>query len=527
MFIIPLTGKISVRNPPIVTIAIVLINCLVWFGFQAGDLDKQYEISEFYFSSGLATIEISYYIAYRDGRLHEPVEVVTGDQFDEETLVRNYMAMQGDRHFQQKLKSEEIITRSDPVFAEWKGLTTEYKLMSSQLVSRKYGFIPDQKSLLTSFTYMFMHASTGHLLGNMIFLWIVGCILEMGLGRLQYAVLYIVGGLFAAWLFWLIYMNSTIPLVGASGSIAGLMGAFAVLFGKKRVKIFYSLGFYFNYLKIPAIILLPIWIGNELYQLFLGSGATHVAYVAHIGGLAGGAVLGVVCLKFSLGFNQDVIVDTPVDETAPQIEKALKHIAELDLEAGSQILEDVLAREPENIDALTHLFNVRKLDPEDDKFHQVTKKLIFELTRSYHTYEKAHQIYDEYIRNTSQPRLSPRIYTQLSMMFAATGHLDNAVKILTMLLKKVPDSPGIPTALLKLATAYRQKGMTKKGHHCLNLICNKYPESTEAQLASQSLQSLSKPEGPAKGQRSTARGRKSAGEVRIQPTAGRVKRQSV
>jgi membrane associated rhomboid family serine protease len=402
MFIIPLTGKISVRNPPIVTIAIVLINCLVWFGLQADDMDKQYEISEFYFTSGMANIEISYYIAYREGRLQEPVEVVADDQFDQETLGQIYLAMQGDKLFQQKLKSEEIITRSDPVFTEWKGLTTEYKLMSSQLTSRRYGFIPDQKSLLTSFTYMFMHGSTGHLLGNMIFLWIVGCMLEMGLGRLQYAVLYIVGGLFAVWFFWLIYMNSTIPLVGASGSIAGLMGAFAVLFGKKRVKIFYSLGFYFNYLKIPAIILLPIWIGNELYQLF-GSGATHVAYAAHIGGLIGGAVFGVVCLKFSLGFNQDVIVDTPVDEIAPQIEKALKHIAELDLEAGRQILENVLAREPENIDALTHLFNVYKLEPEDGKFHQVTKKLIFELTRSYNTYEKAHQIYDEYIHNTSLP----------------------------------------------------------------------------------------------------------------------------
>ena len=75
MFIIPLTGKISVRNPPIVTIAIVLINCLVWFGLQADDMDKQYEISEFYFTSGMANIEISYYIAYREGRLQEPVEV--------------------------------------------------------------------------------------------------------------------------------------------------------------------------------------------------------------------------------------------------------------------------------------------------------------------------------------------------------------------------------------------------------------------------------------------------------------------
>jgi len=487
MFIIPLTGKTSWRNPPIVTIAVMVINCLVWFFLQAGDTGKQYEVSEFYFTSGLADIEISHYLAYRDGRLQPPVAPLPEEQFDDETMARNYLAMQRDKSFQQKLNHDEIIVPADQVYARWKELRAEYEFKRSQLTSRRYGFVPEQKSLLTSFTYMFMHGSTGHLLGNMVFLWIVGCMLEMGLGRMQYSALYIFGGLFAVWAFWLVYMSSTIPLVGASGAIAGLMGAFAVLFGKKKVKIFYSLGFYFNYLKIPAIILLPIWIGNEFYQLY-GGGACQVAYVAHIGGLIGGALFGVVCLKFSLGFNQDVIVDTPVDEIAPLIEKALKHIAELDLETGRNLLEKVLAKEPENTDVLTHLFNVYKLDPEDENFHRVAKKLIFEYTRSYHTYEKAHQIYDEYLSHTSRPRLSPQLYIQLSTMFAATGHLENAVKILTMLLKKVPDSPGVPTALLKLAGAYGQKGMALKGNRCLQLICNKYPQSTEAQLARKTLQ---------------------------------------
>ena len=488
MFIIPITGKISWRNPPIVTIAIILINCLVWFAFQAGESDKQHKVSEFYFTCGLANIEIAHYIAYRDGRLQELVEALTVEQLKAESTVQYYLSMQRDDHFQQKLKNDEIIVPSDQVYAEWKDLRTEYELKRSRLTSLQFGFIPDQKSLLTSFTYMFLHGSTGHLLGNMIFLWIVGCMLEMGLGRIQYSVLYILGGLFAGWAFWLIYMSSTIPLVGASGAIAGLMGAFAVLFGKKKVKIFYSLGFYFNYLKIPAIILLPIWIGNEFYQLF-GGGASNVAYVAHIGGLIGGALFGVACLKLSLGFDDDVITDTPTDEISPLIEKALKHIAELDLETGRKLLEKAVDMDPENTNALTHLFNAYKLDPEDDRFHAVTKKLIFELTRSYNTYEKAHQIYNEYIRHTSRPRLSPQLYIQLSMMFAASGHLENAVKILTMLLKKVPDSPGVPTALLKLARAYSQKGMALKGNQCLQLICNKYPESTEARLARESLRS--------------------------------------
>ena len=494
MLIIPLTGKISWRNPPFVTIAVILINCLVWFVLQAGDMAKQYAISEFYFNSGLAEIEISHYVAYREGRLDEPVEYLTGEGPHDETMIQYFLEMQQDKEFKRKLQAEEIITPADAVYAEWTRLKTEYEQKQSQITSQQYGFVPDRPSLLTSFTYMFMHASTGHLVGNMIFLWIVGCILEMGLGRVQYTVLYISGGLFACWAFWLIYMDSTIPLVGASGAIAGLMGAFAVLFGRKRVKIFYYLGFYFNYIKIPAFILLPIWLGKEFYQLF-GGGSTHVAYVAHIGGLIGGALYGLICLKLSLGFDRDVIKDTPVDEISPLIEKALKHIAELDLEAGRTLLEKALAMDPDNITILTHLFNANKLNPDDPKYHQAAQKLLFELTRSYNTYEKAHLIYTEYLRHTSRPHLTPQLYIQLGIMFAATGHVENAVKIITMLLKKVPDSPGVPTALLKLGRTYGQKGMAQKRNQCLQLICNKYPDSSEAELARRSLQQKQIPKG--------------------------------
>jgi membrane associated rhomboid family serine protease len=487
MLIIPLTEKISWRNPPIITISIILLNCLVFFLFQGNDNRQHSDISEYYFTSGLARIEVPRYIAYREGRLQEFHDSAATENINEDTLFRYYMKMERDSSFLKKLGNDEIITPANPKYATWKPLRSKYEHRRSQIVSFKYGFRPAYKSILSSFTYMFLHGSFGHLFGNMLFLWIVGCMLEMGMGRLKYIALYILGGLMAVWGYWLIYMDSTMPLVGASGSIAGLMGAYAVLFNKKKVKIFYSLGFYFNYLRIPAIILLPIWVGNEFYQLFFG-GDSHVAYAAHIGGLIGGAVFGLTCLKLSLEFNEDVVNEAPVDEISPLMENALKHIAELDMTAGRLVLKQVLAKDPENIDALTHLFHVDKLDPENDRFHETAKKLIFQLSRSYHTYEKAHRIYQEYIHHTRHPRLSPQLYVQLSAMFAATGHVENAVKILTLLLKKVPQSPGIPGVLLKLARAYRQNGMAVKGQKCLQLICHKYPDSTEAQVARESLQ---------------------------------------
>ena len=486
MFIIPLIGKISWRNPPFVTIGIILLNCLVFFLFQAGESEKQYEVSHYYFESGLANIEVPRYIAYREGHFQESDDSLDRQQLDKETMVRFYSEMERDFAFLKKLNNDEIILPSDPQYADWKFLKTEYEHQRSQIIALQYGFRPAYRSFLTAFTYMFLHGSAGHLFGNMVFLWIVGCMLEMGLGRLLYAWLYICGGLMAAGMFWLIYMNSTVPVVGASGAIAGLMGAFAVLFGKKKVKIFYSLGFYFNYLKIPAIILLPIWIGNEFFQLFFGN-ARHVAYVAHIGGLMGGALSGFFILKFCVPLKKDVFDEIPEDDIAPLMEQALKHIAELDMKRGCQLLSQVLAKDPENIDALTHIFNVTKLDPETEGFHAAANKLIYQLSRRYNTYDKAHKIYQEYVGLTHRPQLAPQLYLQLSAMFAATGHLENAVKIITLLLKKMPESPGIPTALLKLARAYRQNGMALKGHKCLQLLCHKYPESTEAHVARKSI----------------------------------------
>jgi len=205
------------------------------------------------------------YIPYREGHFQESDDSSDTQPFDEDTLARYYLKMERDFAFLEKLDNDEIISPSDPQYADWRILRTDFNHMRSQIISLQYGFRPAYKSFLPAFTYMFLHGSAGHLFGNMIFLWIVGCMLEMGLGRLLYTGLYICGGLIAAGGFWLIYMNSTIPVVGASGAIAGLMGAFAVLFGKKKIKIFYSLGFYFSYLKIPAIIKYP------------GSSEAHVA----------------------------------------------------------------------------------------------------------------------------------------------------------------------------------------------------------------------------------------------------------
>jgi membrane associated rhomboid family serine protease len=486
MLIIPLTGKLSWRNPPFITLGVILINCLIYFAFQSGDMQRLLEAEQYYFNSGLAAIELPEYIQYLEGSRGAGHTTTRLEDLGEEELARYPLEIEKDYDFSKKLRNDRIIIPQNPAYVKWKKLRRNYEQKLSRVVMLSYGFRPAYASLLSMLSHMFLHGSFGHLLGNMIFLWIVGVALELGCGRVVYTGIYIFGGLLAVILYWIVYMTNTMPLVGASGAIAGLMGAFTALFGKKRVNIFYTLGFYFNYIKMPAIILLPVWLGKELFQQFFGE-VSQVAYVAHIGGLIGGAILGLIVHKYSDVSSREVFTEEAVDEISPLMAKALDRIGELDLKEGRRLLEEILVKDPENITALTHLFNILKNGSGDQRLHEVAKKLLNILSRENWSWEKAYQIYADYIHHAGAPRLSPQLYLRMSTICATSGHPEKSRAILTSLIKNKVNLPGISSALLKLAEAYRSKGNSDNWKKCLQVVSKRYPDTPEAQMAKKML----------------------------------------
>jgi len=146
--------------------------------------------------------------------------------------------------------------------------------------------IPAPLTLLTS---MFVHGSILHLGGNMLYLWIFGDNIEDTLGHLNYLFFYLACGLCAAGSQVIIEPGSTIPMVGASGAIAGVLGAYLVLHPQARILTFVFLLFYIRVMYLPAAILLGIWFAMQLFSAF--TGGPGVAWYAHIGGFLGGVLL--------------------------------------------------------------------------------------------------------------------------------------------------------------------------------------------------------------------------------------------
>ena len=205
--------------------------------------------------------------------------------------------------------------------------------------------------------------------------------------------------------------------------------------------------------------------------------------MAHIGGLVSGALLGVVNLKFLGAYDAEALEPEEEDKISPLIEEALVHIRQLDMESGIRLLNKALAKDPKNVGAMIHLFNVRKTDPEDLKFHEIARRLLNRLSLDSADFETARKVYEDYTKLTKRPRLSSQLYLRLSSIFAGLGYPEKAEGILAMLLKKRADLPGIPTALLKLANGYQQKELVAKNNKCLKILYTRYPDSPEAQIA--------------------------------------------
>ena len=154
------------------------------------------------------------------------------------------------------------------------------------------------RATIGMFTSMFLHGGWLHLLGNMLFLWIFGNNVEDRLGRLPFLIFYLVGGIAAALTQVVIDPQSTVPLVGASGAIAAALGAYIVLFPGARILSLVFLGFFYQLLEVPALVLLGFWFVLQLVSGFgsLGGGTAEggVAFFAHIGGFALGVVVGLL-----------------------------------------------------------------------------------------------------------------------------------------------------------------------------------------------------------------------------------------
>jgi membrane associated rhomboid family serine protease len=238
---IPLKDDVPTRRFPVVTVAIIVICCAVYFIFEQGLWDLGTKGNERVVDYGAIPYEISH----------------PGKECGE---------VAGGQPGQVRCEGQPGVTGTAPAQPPW---------------------------WVTIFTAMFMHGSLLHLGGNMLFLWIFGNNIEDSMSRWRFVVFYLLGGIVATLAQVVINTDSTVPTVGASGAIAAVLGAYAVLYPRARVITVVFIIIFFTVIELPALLVLGLWFLLQLLPAFSEpiSGGGGVAYFAHIGGFLFGLLL--------------------------------------------------------------------------------------------------------------------------------------------------------------------------------------------------------------------------------------------
>ncbi|HTN32978.1 MAG TPA: rhomboid family intramembrane serine protease [Marinobacter sp.] len=407
MLIIPAENAVNWKQPPWITLGLMLACLLVFLFYQGGDSRKQQQAVEQYLEHNLQALEAPAYEDYlqrqiqfegagnRVNDLQHFQELKAGD--NKYWLAASLLM---DREFYQYLQNNQSVIWAPAERKRWSEARTAIEEnYINQLSAFQLGLVPASPSLHTLISYQFLHGGWGHIIGNLLFLFLLGFTVEKALGAGRFLLAYLACGILSGLVFTAFSSGSYIPLVGASGSISGLMGMYVAIYGLRKIRFFYFLGVYFNYFRAPAIAILPVWVGKEIYDYWF-AGATGIAYMAHAGGLIAGAalvwILGESWLQVREEFFEPEEEEQDALFTAPYAQ-AMASLGRMDFALAKRQFEVLHAEYPERSVLLEHLYQLAKLRPDLPEYRDRARALMNDALGR-HQPEKMIAVWQEYLK---------------------------------------------------------------------------------------------------------------------------------
>ncbi|HSB75352.1 MAG TPA: rhomboid family intramembrane serine protease, partial [Terriglobales bacterium] len=326
--------NMSARRLPIITLALIAINLVVFLGTYSTIQEQSPAI-------GKARVHILLLAA-----AHPELKLTSDAQQLVATFQNQHPStwkkIQDPNHKVIDTWDAKIRLQQDPeaLQEEMDSLEQQYTTLTAASLTEHYAFVPAHPNPIAYLTANFLHGGWLHLIGNMWFLWLAGFVLEDVWGRPLYTVFYLLAGAaalqFHAWT----NPGSLVPTLGASGAVAALMGAFLVRFPKMKIRMVWLFAFRLIRFNAPAYTLLPLWLLMEVFYGAALGGGSGVAHWAHVGGFAFGALAAVVLRYSGLEQKANQAVEAKVSWTTdPQIEQAHELIEQGQLEGAGEVLK--------------------------------------------------------------------------------------------------------------------------------------------------------------------------------------------
>jgi len=273
----------------------------------------------------------------------------------------------------------------------------QYEAAKSASITEKYGFNPAHPKPVTYLTASFLHDGWIQIIGDMWFLWLAGFVLEDVWGRSAYLIFYLAGGAVALQVSSFTNPGSTVPMLGASGAVAAMMGAFMARFPRLKIEMMWIFGMMKTYkFQAPAFGLLPLWVMMEVFYGTLFGSKSGVDHWAHVAGFMFGAAAGFVLSKTGLEQKVESKVAANMEwEADPELQRAEELANARLLPEAEAELREYLKKKPDSIDGLMHL---REIEWRQEKVagYFETTLTIFSLHVKRQEWELAMQAHEDF-----------------------------------------------------------------------------------------------------------------------------------
>ncbi|WP_341677205.1 rhomboid family intramembrane serine protease [Niveibacterium sp. SC-1] len=484
MLILPIPPRPDWRRPPLVTLAILIACCVVFFGWQTDDEARWGTALTQYMESGLAATELPRYVEQLAE--HDPGRAeALRKTLDTSRWTEAFGAMEQDAGFMQALRADEIVRPDEHGYATWKTAREEFARLRAQIFSERYGFRTTAPSILTAFTHMFLHGDEGHLFGNMVVFAITGYMVEAFLGGGVFLLFFLAAGLCGAGMDLLLNPLRPGVGIGASGAISGVMAMYVVLFGFSRIRFVGWFLVYVSIFEAPALLVLPLWIAKEAWSMWADH-ASHVNFSAHLGGFVGGAVLaGLWRLAHRKQATSRPLpgATPPEDPVLAALKRADALTQQLRLDEARGLLARLAQAHPQRADLLQRFYALAKFAPASPEFHTAAR-LVFHLPENGEHEALVQRVFHEYL-NTAKPgvRLDAETLPTLARRLLRAGEIEDGERLLGLLQKRAAAHEATPSLLLLAARQRARKGDHAGCERLVQELLARHGDSTEAQDA--------------------------------------------
>ncbi len=486
MLILPLHRAPTWANFPWITLALVLANVFVFAFLQSGDERAQQRALDYYVQEGLAQWEFPAYRQWLAEHPGDPRRSALFEQFGTGEPELAARILQSDTAFLAELRAGHLIAPQAEQHAAWRDRRDEFDRLWAQAFSERWQIRFSEFSPRRMLGAMFMHGSLGHLLGNMLFLALLGLLVEGALGHALFLGVYLLGGFGSAVLSLLYRWGESGAALGASGAIAALMGAYCVLWGMRKVRFFWWFFVVFDYVKAPALVLLPFWLGWELINLFWNKGA-HVGFDAHAGGIIAGALLALAVRALHWerrDFLDEEIVADAAAERRLALAKAGECIGHLQLPAARALLEPLVQAQPDDFEALVALYRCARLEPRTPRLANAARAVLGLEVRAAAQVREQKAVLDDALK-AGLPLSTFDAPSLLAMLrrWPAIGGGADAARHLASWLAGAPATPALTTTGLAVARDLLARRESAVARDLLQALMAAAPGSSDADKA--------------------------------------------